>query len=155
MSRFLVSVALLLAIGSGCAQEPTDATPDGTLQLFLVAMDRSGFDAEAREDAYHLLCEEARQRLGRRAERATALARRDFQPWEMLAQGRYRLRFSARPEDGISAEIDGDRATVVVRGRSGQEARVPMRREEGRWCIHLDIPLLEHAGTRVPRAPAE
>jgi hypothetical protein len=140
--RFALSVLGLAWLGwaLGCAPEPKDATPEGALRAFLEAMDRSDQDSHAREDAYHLLAAETRERLARRAELATSLARRRFEPWEMIAQGRYRLRFEGRAGDGLRSEVHGDRAEVIVRGTDGQEARVPMVREDGHWRIDLPIP---------------
>jgi hypothetical protein len=144
LRRLRVTLAMLgfawLSSTVGCGSEPKDATPEGTLRAFLEAMDRSDLEARAREEAYALLSAESRERLERRAELATSLARRRFEPWEMLAQGRYRLRFEARAGDGIDTVTHGDRAEVIVRGQEGQEARVPMVREEGRWRIELHIP---------------
>ncbi len=143
--------ALFVVLACACEDVPTDATPEGALQLFLVAMDRSEHQSEARAEAYALLSASSRRRLDERAERATALARRRFEPWEMIAQGRYRLRFEARPGDGIEAEIHGNRAEVVVRGEDGQVARVPMVREHGRWRIVLSIPDMQHHSAVGPR----
>jgi hypothetical protein len=130
----------LVASALGCAPEPKDATPEGALRAFLEAMDRSGHDSGAREEAYHLLAATTRERLDRRAELATSLARRRFEPWEMIAQGRYRLRFEGRAQDGLEAVVHGESAEVIVRGARGQEARVPMVREDGHWRIDLPIP---------------
>lgn len=149
----LVTAFVLFALG--CADEPTDETPEGALRLFLVAMDRSEYESRARAEAYELLSEDSRRALEERSKRATALARRPFEPWEMMAQGRYRLRFQARPGDGIEAEIDGDRAEVVVRGEEGQVARVPMVREDGRWRIVLVLPPMEHPPATSPRPRPE
>jgi hypothetical protein len=148
------SLALGALLALGCEAVPTDETPEGALQLFLIAMDRSEHESRARAEAYALLGEASRTRLEERAARATALARRRFEPWEMIAQGRYRLRFEARPGDGIEAEIHGDRAVVVVRGREGQIARVPMVREDEGWRIELAVPEMQHQSAVGPR-PAD
>lgn len=156
MARTAIALgASFVLFAWGCEEAPTDATPEGALQLFLVAMDRSDHEAGARQEAYELLSAASRHRLEQRAERATALARRRYEPWEMIAQGRYRLRFVARPNDGIEAEVEGDRAEVIVRGAQGQVARVPMVRERGRWRIELAIPEMQHQSSKGPRPPSE
>jgi len=129
-----------------CSSTPTDETPSGALGLFLRAMDRSDWDDDALRRAYGLLDSDARQGLEERAELANSLSGRDFEPWEMLAQGRYRLRFSPRRGDGMREEINGDRATVVVVGeRAGQRAEVRMVREEGGWRVALELPPMRGA----------
>jgi hypothetical protein len=135
--RFLLALGVVAL--SSCGSEPTDDTPTGTVELFLEAMDRSDWDADARRTAYELLAADARAALDERAARANALSHHEMQPWEMLAQGRYRLRFTPAPS-GFREHIEGDRATVTVHGASeGQRANVPLVREDGRWRIVLDI----------------
>lgn len=134
---FYVAGLLLL----GCSDAPTDETPSGALRLFLEAMDRSDWDREALRDAYALLSPDARRGLEERAHTANTLSGRAFEPWEMLAQGRFRLRFAPRSRDGMVERIEGDRAVVVVTGdRDGERAEVPMVREDGRWRIALELP---------------
>ncbi len=136
--RPLVLTLVLVALGAGCSSEPSDDTPTGALTLFLEAMEKSDWDASAREDAYALLSADARAALDQRAARANALSRREFAPWEMLAQGRFRLRFAPAQ---TRAHEDGDEATVTVLGRrEGERADVPMVREDGHWRVHLVIP---------------
>ncbi len=149
----MARAVLLLALSvlcAACGDEPVDATPEGALRAFLEAMDRSDQDSHAREEAYHLLAAESRERLERRAELATSLGRRRFEPWEMIAQGRYRLRFEGRGADGLESVVDGDRAEVIVRGAAGQEARVPMVRENGHWRIELAIPEMRRREAQAP-----
>ncbi|MFW6051552.1 MAG: hypothetical protein ACODAU_10275 [Myxococcota bacterium] len=133
-----------LALGClACTPEPDDATPEGALRLFLEAMERSEWDAEAREEAYRLLGSETRARLRTRARRAEGLARRELAPWDVLVQGSFRLRFTPNDAATKVATTEGDRATVVVRGRGeGQRAEVPMVRERGKWRVALRLPPL-------------
>ena len=138
-ARLLPLMALAL-LGAACSSEPTDDTPAGALRLFLETMDRSEWDEAALEDAYGLLSEEARAGLGQRARMATSLSGRDFEPWQMLPQGRFRLRFSPRRSGGMVEHVDGDTAVVVVTGsRSGERADVPMVREQGGWRVVIDL----------------
>ena len=135
-------MALLLSL-LACTDTPTDETPSGALRLFLEAMDKSDWDAEARKDAYDLLSRRAREGLAERARMANTLSGRSFEPWEMLAQGRFRLRFAPRRQGGMVERIDGDRATVVVTGsRDGERAEVPLVREAEAWRVDLDLPPL-------------
>jgi len=132
------AITLILLSLSACSSEPTDETPAGALTLFLEAMEKSDWDDTARADAYALLSPEARTALEERAERSNALSRREFEPWEMLAQGRFRLRFTPASTE---VRVNGDEATVTVLGRrEGERADVPMVREGERWRVHLILP---------------
>ena len=133
-----VATALFLVVLGACGSEPTDETPTGALTLFLEAMEKSDWDETARADAYALLSPEARTALEARAEQANSLSHREFEPWEMLAQGRFRLRFTPASTE---VRIDGDQATVTVLGRrEGERADVPMVREGDAWRVHLVLP---------------
>ncbi len=137
----VIVLALLLVLG--CSSEPTDETPSGAVKLFLEAMTRSEWDESALRDAYALLSREARDSLADRARTATALAGRPFEPWQMLAQGRFHLRFSPRPTHGMHEEIEGNRGTVIVTGgRDDERAEVPLVQEDGVWRIVLSLPPL-------------
>jgi hypothetical protein len=136
---------MVIALGvffAGCAPAPSDETPLGALRMFLRAMERSSDDARALEEAYALLDTPARDALVARARDASALANgREFAPWEMLAQGRYRVRFPYAEYGSMREVIDGDRATVTVAGTDRRSrAGVPLVREEGHWRVVLRIP---------------
>jgi hypothetical protein len=125
----------------GCGAEPTDRTPEGAVRRFLDAMSRTGWDSAAREQAYRLLAPETREELRARAKRTSSLTGRSFEPWDMLARGRFRLRFTPREQGGLRAEVEGDRATVEVRGaKPTQRAEVQLVREEGAWRVALGLP---------------
>ena len=142
MLRRLGLTAWLVAALAACSPAPSDETPTGALRLFLRAMEESGSDSTALESAYGLLDEHARQALEQRARDAGALANgREFEPWEMLAQGRYRVRFAYAEYGSMRERIDGERAIVTVEGASGTDrAEVPLVREAGRWRVVLAIP---------------
>lgn len=130
----------LLGIAA-CGSAPSDETPSGALRLFLEAMARSDWDRDALRDAYELLSPDAREGLGERAELAGTLSGRDFEHWEMLAQGRFRLRFAPRQQGGMVERIEGDRAVVVVTGaRDGDRAEVAMVKEGDAWRVDLQLP---------------
>ncbi len=136
-----VQVALLLLLG--CAGGGPGESPVATVEYFLSAMDRSDTDVSGLRDAYGVLDAGAKRALQERARRAGSLAGRDFEPWRMLAQGRFRLRFEPAPAGGMSARIDGDEAVVLVKGvRPGRRAEIPLVREKGGWRIKLEIPAM-------------
>lgn len=137
--RVFLSAVIFLALS--CSRGPSDRSPDGTLILFLDALGRSEWDPRALEEAYGLLSNDAKEALRHRAELASSLSGREFAPWEMLVQGRSRLRFGPVGGEAFEARIEGDRAFVTVRGASPeQKADVPMAREDGRWRVVLTIP---------------
>lgn len=119
-------IACLLA----CSTPDPGETPVGAVRAFLEAMERGAWDSDARRHAYDLMTTESREVLQQRADRAEALGGSDLQPWEMLAQGTFRPRFSAR-----RFELEGDE--VVVQGPSGGEARVGVAREGEHWRVHF------------------
>lgn len=125
---------------SACSEVPTDATPKGTVQLFLAAMERSEHDEQALAQAYALLSAPTRRVLQERAHLATSLGANELKPWQMLVRGSYRQRFTpSRGARGMRERIEGDRATVTVtNGR--RRAEVPLVRENGRWRIVLNVP---------------
>jgi hypothetical protein len=145
------SSALLatLLLAWACGSQPADATPDGALSSFLQALDRGAHDPEELREAYRLLDRRARDALRTRARKAETLAGgRHFEPWDMLAQGRFRLRFTPASRDSMQTRIDGDRAVVTVRGRSSQKrAEVQMVRESGGWRVMLDVPEMQSTFT--------
>ena len=141
LSDFRVPTLALLLVASGaCASTPTDETPKGALTLFLNSMQRGAYDPEGLHAAYDLLESSARDALADRARLSGALSNgREFQPWEMLVRGRFQLRFSPEP-GGISEQINGDTAVVTIRGsRANEVATVPLKRENGRWRVALDL----------------
>lgn len=143
LRRAALGASLLgVVLVAACAPAPPDGTPTGALRTFLRAMERAGDDPTALEEAYGLLDVGARQTLEQRAREASALANgRDFAPWEMLAQGRYRVRFGFAEYGSMHEQLDGERATVTVTGTSGGDrAHVPLVREAGRWRVVMVIP---------------
>ncbi|NOU30912.1 MAG: hypothetical protein HOO96_23690 [Polyangiaceae bacterium] len=106
-------VALALAVLPGCSRAAPDATPEGAVRQWLEKMEDSLADPAAGKEAYALLSAGARKNLKARADRDGPRQGRRIQPYEMLAEGRFGLRF--RPKH-MSATITGDRASVDVRG---------------------------------------
>lgn len=135
------ALALLgLAFLSACGGDPAERSPTEVLRQFLAAMDQGAADETALRGAYELLATPAQRALQARAERAKTLAGQSFEPWQMLAQGRFRLRFTPAPRRGMRERIDGDRAVVTVTGQAPNErAEVALARERRGWCVVLEL----------------
>lgn len=142
----LLALAVAPACGSGDADGPAE-----TLGRFLSTLDRSGLNDSARREAFSMLDETAQAGLAERAHRAALVTGRSFAPWEMIAPGRFRLRF-APADHGMRATVNGDHAVVHVRAEDGKErASVPMTRQAGRWRVQLAV---VSSGRREPPPPA-
>jgi hypothetical protein len=124
-----LSLVALAACAVGCSRPAPDATPEGAVRAWLDRMEASDEDARAIRESYALLGPAARANLGERAERASRLEGHRVEPWDMLAEGRFGLKF--RPKAMVS-HVDGDLAIVAVTG---------------------DEPLTEHATVRCVRVP--
>ena len=111
---------------------------------FLDAMERSAWDAQARQEAFELIDEASREELRARARRVESLGRGGIEPWEMFAQGTFRLRWPVR-----SLHADGDIVTAL--GPEGMSTTIAVREEEGRWRVVLFQPeaIPAPAGGRV------
>jgi hypothetical protein len=134
----------LLASGTACSsgssagEGAAQRSPSEVLKQFLAAMDQSASDDRALRVAYDLLASPAQKALEARAARVKTLAGQELPPWQMLAQGRFRLRFSPASRRGMKETINGDRATVTVAGTAaGERADVPLVREQGQWRLQL------------------
>jgi hypothetical protein len=133
----MIGIVGIVACSAACSSDPTDETPTGALRLFLAAMERSDWDDQALEEAFGLLDAPARERLADHASMASSPAQA-FAPWEMIPQGRFRLRFTPRR---MREQIDGDRAVVTVSAEGGDpSADVAMVKEAGGWRVVLEIP---------------
>ncbi len=134
-SLLVVAIALLMA---GCSRAAPDATPEGVVRLWIEKMESSGDDKRALKEAYELLGPRARANLKERAERASRGQGRRYEPHEMLAEGRFGLRF--RPKT-MTSRIDGDHALVEIKGDGPeQRATVKCTREGDAWRIEPDLP---------------
>ena len=127
--------ALLIALAGpsfACGSGGSDVGDDGpteTLSRFLETMDRSNLNESARKEAYAMLDETAQQALAERARRAAGVSGREFSPWDMLAPGRFRLRFVPAEHHGMRATVTGDHAVVQVVSEDGKDkVSVPSRR---------------------------
>lgn len=129
---------LWLALGViACARTSPDSTPEGVVRLWLEKME-SSTDGNSMKEAYQLLGPRARANLQERAERASRGQGRRFEAHEMLAEGRFGLRF--RPKT-MRARLEGDDAWVEVKGEGPDEsATVRCVREGTAWRIEPELP---------------
>jgi hypothetical protein len=132
------SVGALLA--TGCEDEPRDARPETVVEEFIDRMRRVHGDPKRARSAYELLWSEAKQNLGERAKRGSAVAGRPVGPEEMIAPSYFTTHFEPRE---YRAEQQGGWAVVTVSGDSPEDRReVRCAREEGRWRVVIDLPKL-------------
>ena len=137
----LAALSLSLLLISSCGSADADGNPADVLQHFLEAMDRSANNEAALKDAYALLDEHAQHELSARASRTSSLTGHVFAPWEMIAQGRFRLRFRPADHAELRASVHGDDAVVNVKGEDSRaHAAVPLVREGGQWRVKLELP---------------
>jgi hypothetical protein len=140
-------VAGLLAIAalSACQRKPPDLTPEGAVRELLDRLDRIETDPTEARAVYELLSSPTKQNLIERARRASTTSGRDIPPQDMLAPGRFSLRFEPRK---MHTRVADDRAVVDVTGIDPEtdRAEVPCVLEDGRWRIEIPLP---------PMAPVE
>lgn len=131
-------LALLAIALSGCSRAPPDATPEGAVHLFLDRMDSAATGAVPMSEVYTLLGPATRKNLTDRASRAGKIQGRRIDPAEMLAPGRYALKF--RPKS-MTSRLSGDTAVVTVVGYEASEtAEVTLVRENSAFKVELDLP---------------
>ncbi len=132
----LFAAWLLLA---GCSRAAPDATPEAVVRLWLEKMEAQPEDPTASREAFELLGPQARASLEKRAERASRSMGRRVEPYEMLAEGRFGLKF--RPKS-MTSSVTGDRATVDVVGSEPtlERATVVCARVGTGWRIEPELP---------------
>ena len=124
-----------------CRRETVDEDPERLVREFIARMQRVHGDQKNARAVFELLWAPAQKNLTERASRASALAGRKVAPEEMIAPSRFTLRFEPKR---ISSTASGDRAVVVVQGDPPQrETReIQCVREDGRWRVVLELPVL-------------
>lgn len=134
-----LAFALALAL-AGCSRPAPDATPDGAVRVWLEKMEDSDEDPSAARDAYALLGPGARTNLAERAERASLAQGRRVDASEMLAEGRFGLKF--RPKAMTVKALSATDATVEVTGADPREEHASIRcaREGAGWRVEPDLP---------------
>jgi hypothetical protein len=124
-----------------CRREAADSDPEHLVREFIQRMQRVHGDQRNSQAVFALLWSPAQRNLTERAERASALAGRKVAPEEMLAPSRFTLKFEPKR---IAATIKGNEAIVTVQGdpplRETREIRCA--REDGRWRVVVDLPVL-------------
>ena len=149
---FSVALLVLGLTQASCEAEAKDSTPERVVQEFMDRMQRVHGDPHAARLAYELLWVDARRNLAERAKRASAVAGREIGPEEMLAPSHFSLAY--RPKK-FSAHTDGDWSEVTVTGEanSTQPHVVKCVREDGRWRVVLELPLLPPIQRRIEGGP--
>lgn len=122
------------------------------MKLFLEAMRRGRAGDGSLEEAYRLMSAESRALLEDRAHLATSLTGAELEPWELLVQGRFRLRVA--PAE-MSERIQGDRAIVTIKDGKGGRAEVEMVREAGKWRVVVDLPPAREPATPAPHSESK
>ena len=142
--RFWLYVFLTI-VAAGCSRPPPDATPEGAIKTWLERMEAQVSDPTETKSAYAMLSKSTHQNLEKRAERASRIEGRRIEPQEMLAQGRFALRFTPKK---FSTQTNGDTATVEVNGDEPTDhATMHCVKEGPSWRIDLTLPEL----TDLPR----
>ena len=148
-----IQVAVLaVVVLAGCTRPAPDATPEGAVRAWLDRMEASDDDAHAIREAYGLLGPAAHANLEERAERASRLEGHRVEPWDMLAEGRFGLKF--RPKSMVS-HVQGDVATVAVTGEEPltEHALVHCARAPGSpaaWRVEPELPPVPSLPRRDP-----
>ena len=125
---------------AACSKHEPDQTPDGVVKLWLDKMEEATDPKEA-HDAFELLGPKARGNLQERADLASKMQGRQESAEDMLAQGRFGLKF--RPKS-MTSTIQGDDATVTVVGADAQTEHTTIHcvREKGEWRVEPELPEL-------------
>jgi hypothetical protein len=135
-----LAFALLFSLAN-CTRKPADLTPDGAVRELLDRIDRTEADPAETHAVYELLSSRTKANLTERARRASTTSGREVPPEEMLAPGRFSLRFEPRK---MHVRVADDRAVVDVVGIDPEtdRAEVPCVLEDGRWRIEIPLPAL-------------
>jgi hypothetical protein len=139
--RKVIASCLAIAALSACQRKPPDLTPEGAVRELLDRIARIETDPSEARAVYDLLSVPTKQNLIERARRASTTSGRDVPPQDMLAPGRFSLRFEPRK---MHTRVAADRAVVDVTGIDPEtdRAEVPCVLEEGRWRIEIPLPPL-------------
>lgn len=148
--RWALGIVFLCAATSllGCGKGRVDGTPEAAVRSMLERLENSSTDPRQTKEAYALMGPNARAQLQERAARATRLQGRRVEPHEMLAPGRFGLRF--RPKR-MKTQILGETATVTVEGtESAQSASISCVREAEGWRVEAEFPELPKVTAPAP-----
>jgi hypothetical protein len=130
-----------MSVLTACQRKPPDLTPEGAVRELLDRLDRVETDPTEARAVYDLLSAQTKQNLIERARRASTTSGREVPPQEMLAPGRFSLRFEPRK---MHTRVADERAVVDVTGIDPEtdRAEVPCVLEDGRWRIEIPLPPL-------------
>jgi len=136
-----VLFAISLAACAGCSRSPPEASPEGAVRELLDRIDRIESNPAEAKVVYDLLSSRTRANLNERAHRASTTSGREIPPEQMLAPGRFSLRFEPRQ---MHTRLLRDRAIVDVIGidPATDHAEVPCVLEQGRWRVEIPLPPL-------------
>ncbi len=154
----LVGLALLCAMAGsalGCSRPAPDSTPEGALRAWLEKMEAAEDDPAEMRAAYELFGPRAKKGLAERAERAGRAEGRKVEPWEVLADGRFGLKF--RPQR-MTVTVDPrspDEAVVAVVGADPNVERGArsLRPRPDRFAGRAAKPRRRSHRRRLPRSP--
>lgn len=145
MRRWRSTAWVFILAASACVRKPADLTPEGAVRELLERIERvekrmETDPVEARA-IYELMSSRTKANLIERARRASTTSGREVPPEEMIAPGRFALRFEPRK---WHARIAESRAVVDVTGIDPEtdRAEVPCVLEDGRWRIEIPLPPL-------------
>lgn len=133
--------AISVASCGGCSRSPPDASPEGTVRELLDRIGRIESNPAEAKVVFELLSSRTRANLTERAHRASTTSGREIPPEQMLAPGRFSLRFEPRQ---IHTRLLHDRAIVDMIGidPATDHAEVPCVLEQGRWRVDIPLPPL-------------
>jgi hypothetical protein len=145
-----LSAVLAIASLAACSRPAPDSTPEGAVRAWLDKMESQPEDPRAARDALQLLGPSARANLEQRADRASRIMGRRVDPYEMLAEGRFGLKF--RPKT-MTSRIDGEKATVDIVGSDPAEhAVITCAHEPAGWRVEPELPDPAQPAPAAPRA---
>lgn len=141
------SFVLLTALAAACSRPPPDATPDGAVREWIDRMSAEESDPTEARSAWELLSRGTHEALEKRAQRASLIEGRHVEARDVLAPGRFSLRFTPTR---FTPRVQGATATVDVAGPEPTDrATLHCVREGKRWRVDLALPEL----TELPRRP--
>ncbi len=111
------ALAFSLLVGmAGCARKAADLTPEGAVRDLLDRIDRVEADPVQARAVYELLSSRTKANLVERARRASTTSGRAVHPEEMLAPGRFSLRFEPRKMHARIAESEHKTSATMPSG---------------------------------------
>ncbi|HEY1958575.1 MAG TPA: hypothetical protein VGH28_23315 [Polyangiaceae bacterium] len=141
------SFALLAALAVSCSRRPPDATPDGAVREWIDRMSAQETDPIEARSAWDLLSRGTHEALEKRADRASLIEGHHVEARDVLAPGRFALRFTPTR---FTPTVQGTTATVDVAGAEPSDHATVRCVKEGKvWRVDLALPEL----TDLPRRP--